>query len=206
MDEYPTINAVYISRLGFPHPPVRVCVGIPLPKNCPILLDALAFRGRSQISEQVENSQRTQEDYELKRQTLHVQGMSHWAPANIGPYSQSIRIGDIIYVSGQIPLIPGTMQVIEGGIVPQCKLSLRHMKRIARAMNAHGELRDVVQGTCFLTNVNNVEIARKEWEYCTTNAIIDYVIVKSLPRQSLVEWQVWIHKHNDNFECKIRCI
>lgn len=216
MDEYAVVNSVYANRLIFANPPIRVCVGIPLPKNCPIVVDALAFRVKRRSKSQADVTSPTmitsvameelkpsrENDYEMRKQTMHVQGISHWAPANIGPYSQSVRVGDIIYVSGQIPLVPGTMKVIEGGIVPQCKLSLRHMQRIARAMHPHGDLRNVVQGTCFLTDVNNVEIARKEWEYCTTNAIIDYVIVKSLPRQSLVEWQVWLHTHNDTFECE----
>lgn len=199
MDDYAIINGVYADRLAFSNPPVRVCVGIPLPKACPVLLDALAFQTKSTNGGSRNGSAI---DWETRRHTMHVQGISHWAPANIGPYSQSVRVSDLIYVSGQIPLIPGTMKLVDGGIVPQCKLSLRHMQRIANAMSAHGELRDVVQGTCFLTDVNNVAIARKEWESCTTNAIIDYVIVKSLPRQSLVEWQGWIHTHNDSFECK----
>lgn len=206
MDDYEVLNSVYAKRHNYPNPPIRVCVGIPLPKQCPIVLDALAFRNKmpdslSNADTSAPKSNR-EDDYELRKQTMHVQGISHWAPANIGPYSQSVRVGDIIYISGQISLIPGTMKVVSGGIIPQCKLSLRHMQRIAKAMSPHGDLRNVVQGTCFLTDVNNVETARKEWEYCTTNAIIDYVIVKSLPRQSLVEWQMWLHTHNDTFECK----
>lgn len=206
MDDYEVLNQVYAERLNFANPPIRVCVGVPLPKQCPIVMDALAFRAKPRRSSaggsQSNLSTSREDDYEMRKQTMHVQGISHWAPANIGPYSQSVRVGDLIYVSGQIPLIPGTMRLIEGGIIAQCKLSLRHMQRIARAMSPHGDLRNVVQGTCFLTDVNNVEIARKEWEFCTTNAIIDYVIVKSLPRHSLVEWQVWLHTHNDTFECE----
>lgn len=204
MEDYDILNSVYKKRITYPNPPIRVCVGIPLPKHCPIVLDALAFRSKSSASQGSGEAPKPprEDDYEMRKQTMHVEGISHWAPANIGPYSQAVRVGDIIYISGQIPLIPGTMQVIEGGIIPQCKLSLRHMQRIAKAMSTHGDLRNVVQGTCFLTDVNNVEIARKEWEYCTTNAIIDYVIVKSLPRNSLVEWQTWLHTHNDTFECE----
>lgn len=214
MDDYAVLNAVYAKRLNYPNPPIRVCVGVPLPKQCPVVMDALAFHyprakpsgSQSNLNVSSELIKPSREDeYERRKHTMHVQGISHWAPANIGPYSQSVRVGDIIYISGQISLIPGTMKVVSGGIVPQCKLSLRHMQRIAKAMSPHGDLRNVVQGTCFLTDVNNVEIARKEWEYCTTNAIIDYVIVKSLPRQSLVEWQMWLHTHNDTFECEWRC-
>lgn len=206
MDDYAVLNEVYAKRLNYPNPPIRVCVGVPLPKQCPVVMDALAFRAKPSGSQQNLNVSAELIKYERRKHTMHVQGISHWAPANIGPYSQSVRVGDIIYISGQISLIPGTMKVVSGGIVPQCKLSLRHMQRIAKAMSPHGDLRNVVQGTCFLTDVNNVEIARKEWEYCTTNAIIDYVIVKSLPRQSLVEWQMWLHTHNDTFECELTLV
>lgn len=50
-----------------------------------------------------------------RRHTMHVQTVSHWAPANIGPYSQAVRVGDVIYVAGQIALVPGSMQLVEGG-------------------------------------------------------------------------------------------
>jgi diphthine-ammonia ligase len=98
-----------------------------------VILDAIAFKAGI-INES---------DY--KRHTMHVQGISHWAPANIGPYSQSTKIGEITYISGQIGMIPGNMTIISGGIKQECKLTLRHIHRIARAMNSHGQLRDVVQ-------------------------------------------------------------
>ena len=43
-----------------------------------------------------------------ERSCLHVQGISHWAPSNIGPYSQAVRAGSLVHVSGQIALVPGT--------------------------------------------------------------------------------------------------
>ena len=151
---------------------------------------------------------------------MHVQGISHWAPANIGPYSQStqvifeykflsilfifsicLKVGEITYVSGQIALIPGSMTIIEGGIRPQCKLALRHISRIAKAMNAQGQLRDVVQGICFVTHPSYISEARRQWERRTANAIMDYIVVPALPKEALVEWQVWAHSHNDRFEC-----
>lgn len=111
-------------------------------------------------------------------------------------------MGEITYISGQIALVPGSMTIIEGGIRPQCKLALRHISRIAKAMNAHGQLRDVVHGICFLTHPAFIAEARRQWERRTTNAIMDYIVVPALPREALVEWQVWAHTHNDRFECK----
>ncbi len=47
------------------------------------------------------------------RRCLHVQGISHWAPANIGPYSQGYLAGEYLHVSGQIGLIPGKFFFLE---------------------------------------------------------------------------------------------
>lgn len=194
MAEYAALNAAYAKAFNFVNPPTRVCVECPLPEGCQVVLEAVAFRSRY-----VSDSN----DVEHRRHTMHVQGISHWAPANIGPYSQSTRIGEITYISGQIALVPGSMTLIEGGIRPQCKLALRHISRVAKAMNAHGQLRDVVQGICFVNNPSFITEARRQWERRTTNAIMDYIVVPALPRGALVEWQVWLHSHNDKFDCKL---
>lgn len=76
---------------------------------------------------------------------MHVQGISHWAPANIGPYSQAVRIGELLHLAGQIGLVPGSMQLVKGGIKAQCKLALRHVERVLNAMDSNVHLRDVVQ-------------------------------------------------------------
>ncbi|XP_055380431.1 uncharacterized protein LOC129611354 [Condylostylus longicornis] len=186
--EYATLNQIYAETLNFQNPPTRVCVECPLPENCHVIMEAVAYKKNDLEGEYG------------KRQTMHVQGISHWAPANIGPYSQSTRVGDITYISGQIALVPGSMTIIEGGIRPQCKLALRHISRIAKAMNAKGQLRDVVQGICFITHPTYIAEARRQWERRTANAIMDYIVVPALPREALVEWQVWAHAHNDRFE------
>lgn len=54
-----------------------------------------------------------------------------------------------------------------------------------------------------MKNKNDIPIARKLWESQSTNAIIDYIVVKNLPRNALIEFQVWTHLGNDKFECKI---
>uniref|UniRef100_A0A182TFJ7 Diphthine--ammonia ligase n=1 Tax=Anopheles melas TaxID=34690 RepID=A0A182TFJ7_9DIPT len=190
MTEYSFINEIYSTVFAFPNPPTRVCVECPLPADCAVVLEAVAFNPVSSASE-----------LEHKRQTMHVQGISHWAPANIGTYSQSTKVGHITYISGQIALVPGSMTIIEGGIRQQCKLTLRHLSRIAKAMNAQGgQLRDVVQGICFVTHPSYIYEARRQWERRTANAIIDYIVVPALPRGALVEWQVWAHSHNDKFD------
>lgn len=190
MSDYINLNAAYSETFNFTNPPTRVCVECPLPPNCQVILEVVAFKAKAEN----ELSEVTN-----KRTTMHVQGISHWAPANIGPYSQSTKVGNITYISGQIALIPGSMKIIDGGIKSQCKLILRHINRISKAMHAQGQLRDVVQGICFVTHPNYITEARRQWEKCTTNAIVDYIVCPALPRQALVEWQVWAHDHNDNF-------
>lgn len=69
-------------------------------------------------------------------------------------------------------------------------------------MNAQGQLRDVVHGICFVTHPAFIGEARRQWERRTTNAIMDYIVLPALPRDALVEWQVWAHTHNDRFDCK----
>lgn len=92
---------------------------------------------------------------------MHVQSVSHWAPANIGPYSQAVRVGDLIHLAGQIGLVPGSMQMVEGGIKRQCQLALRHVGRLLKAMDPNVNLRDVVQvsttfGITFLSMISHL--------------------------------------------------
>lgn len=79
------------------------------------------------------------------RDTMHVQSISHWAPANIGPYSQAIKIGNVIHLAGQIALVPGSMVIVKGGIKQQCRLALRNVDRILSAIDAKTNVRSVVQ-------------------------------------------------------------
>lgn len=81
MNQYASINAEYIRHFSV-NPPVRICVEVPLPKESPILVEAVGFRASEEAVEDVRDT----------RHTMHVQGVSHWAPANIGPYSQAVRV------------------------------------------------------------------------------------------------------------------
>ena len=139
MEEYAQYNSEYIKFFAS-QPPIRVCVETLLPADKPILMEVLAFRDESE----------TQTN---PRHSMHVQGISHWAPANIGPYSQAVWVRDIIYVAGQIGLVPGSMKLVEGGARMECKLALRHMNRIMKATDYKVELRDVVQVCYYLLSL-----------------------------------------------------
>ena len=75
MDLFAQVNAVYATYFGT-SPPARACVAADLPSPIRVRLDCIAYAERD-LSE---------------RQALHVQGLSYWAPANIGPYSQAIIV------------------------------------------------------------------------------------------------------------------
>lgn len=55
------------------------------------------------------------------------------APAAIGPYSQAIKAGDLLFVSGCIPLVPSTMQIVQGGVVEQTEQALANLKAVVEA-------------------------------------------------------------------------
>ena len=75
------------------------------------------------------------------------------APQAIGPYSQAIRSGKIVFLSGQIPLDPVTMELVEGDIAAQTERVLMNIREVCRA--AKGELSKIVKLTIFLTDLAN---------------------------------------------------
>ncbi|XP_057655168.1 uncharacterized protein LOC130893248 [Diorhabda carinulata] len=194
MAEYAALNKLYVDTFSFPNPPTRACVQVPLNADNPVRLEAILWK---------EPSTNTG-DKNDERQTIHVQSRSHWAPANIGPYSQSIRVKNIIHLAGQIGLVPGSMEMVKGGIKSECRLVLRHLKRVLMAVDPKFSLRNVVQGICYVTDVSYIAPCRKIWEERTNNAIVDYVVVTGLPRNATVEWHVWAHKYNNLFDYEER--
>ena len=75
------------------------------------------------------------------------------APAAIGPYSQAIRTGNIVFVSGQLPIIPETGAFPEGGIKEQTRQSLLNARAILQSEGL--DLSDVVKTTVFLSEIAN---------------------------------------------------
>ena len=75
------------------------------------------------------------------------------APAAIGAYSQAVRAGNTIYLSGQIPLVPATMQVVEGGFAEQTRQVFENLKAVIEA--AGGSFADVVKLNAYLTDLSN---------------------------------------------------
>ena len=85
----------------------------------------------------------------MKKQTIQTTN----APAAIGPYSQAVRAGDLLFVSGQIPLDPKTGELVRGSISEETKKVLDNLKAIIEA--AGGSLGDVVKTTIFLKDMGS---------------------------------------------------
>jgi len=75
------------------------------------------------------------------------------APQAIGTYSQAVKVGSTVYLSGQIPLIPETMEMVEGDIKSQIHRVFQNLLAVANA--AGGDLSDVVKLNIFLTDLSN---------------------------------------------------
>ncbi len=75
------------------------------------------------------------------------------APPAIGPYSQAIRAGSLVFVSGQIPLDPATGQLVEGGVEEQTRRVLLNIRAILEATGL--TLKNVVRTTVFLTDLSD---------------------------------------------------
>lgn len=81
------------------------------------------------------------------------------APQAIGTYSQAIRVGNTVYLSGQIPLVPDTMEMIEGGIDDQIRRVFENLKAVSEA--AGGSLADVVKLNVFLTDLSHFPVVNE---------------------------------------------
>lgn len=81
------------------------------------------------------------------------------APQAIGTYSQAVRAGDTVYLSGQIPLVPDTMQMVEGDIAAQVRQVFSNLAAVAAA--AGGSLNDCVKVHVFLTDLVNFPVVNE---------------------------------------------
>ncbi|XP_050989837.1 diphthine--ammonia ligase [Labeo rohita] len=189
MGNFSLINSVY--RTYFTHnPPARVCVQVSLPVTQQLRMDVLLHDGTAAC----------EEDGFSQRDTLHVQSLSHWAPANIGPYSQAVRVRDAVFCAGQIALVPCSMQLVNGPVALQARLCFSHMEKVLRAMDSRLTLTHVLQAHIYITRREHAAIVTETWnaklqdiqEECddATQVESSVVVVPSLPRGAAVELHV----------------
>ncbi|KAF8914026.1 hypothetical protein CPB84DRAFT_1758186 [Gymnopilus junonius] len=149
-------------------PPARACVGVDLPDGIRVRIEAIVF------------------------------GLSYWAPANIGPYSQAILAGERVFISGQIGLIPSTLALPHPqSLAMELSLASQHVSRVTSALKANsgGGWKDHTQLAIYwltesrdLAHVKRGHFALKDQDYPTL-----FLVVKELPKGALVEKQVHLH-------------
>lgn len=130
MSDFAAVNTTYSKRFNHINPPARVTIGCgdSLPKD---VLVSMSFTMTKIDPASISG--------------LHVQSISYWAPANIGPYSQAISYPlsshkeegfrqRIVHVAGQIPLLPASMHISDDGFMHQAILSLQHLWRVGQSV------------------------------------------------------------------------
>ena len=111
------------------------------------------------------------------------------APAAIGPYSQAIVCGDMVYTSGQIPLNPLTGKVDTEAIEAQTRQVMQNLGAVLQAAGSGFEM--AVKTTCFLADINDFAAFNSVYsEYFTTKPARSCVAVKDLPKGVKVEVEV----------------
>ncbi|NWX15097.1 DPH6 ligase, partial [Aegotheles bennettii] len=196
MEDFNVINSVYVTEFDL-CPPARVCVETLLPDGVLFCIDCLAHKYDIATADVLHD----------EKLVMHVQSISHWAPASIGPYSQSIKVGDVLYCAGQIALVPCTMRLVSGGIWTEAIVSLRHVERVIQAMSQKTALHHVITASCYVTDSKNIPIARSIWQkklqeckkvedsetYHDVTAVcglLAVVVISHLPRDAAIEWHV----------------
>jgi 2-iminobutanoate/2-iminopropanoate deaminase len=109
------------------------------------------------------------------------------APAAIGPYSQGVKIGSLLFVSGQLPMDPVTGNLVNGDIAAQTGQSLRNLKAVVE--QSGGTLGDVVKTTVFLANIADFAPMNEAYQQyfssgCPARSAFQ---VAALPKGALVE-------------------
>ena len=107
----------------------------------------------------------------MSKLAIHSAG----APAAIGTYSQAIRSGDFVFLSGQIPLDPMTMEFVDGDFEARARQVFDNLRAVAEA--AGGDLNNVVKLTIFLTDLGN---------FATVNAVMEEYFAQPFPARAAV--------------------
>ncbi|KAJ6515757.1 hypothetical protein C8R45DRAFT_1140671 [Mycena sanguinolenta] len=178
MDLFSSVNAAYVTFFGT-SPPARACVAVGLPAPRRVMLECIAHS-------------RTAE-----RHALHVQGLSYWAPANIGPYSQAVVTDEQVFISGQIGLIPASLCLPSpSSLALETALSLQHVDRVTRAIstNTGGWAGHTQLALYWLANIRHLRAVRcghSALESITTPTL--FLVVENIPKNALIEKQVLLH-------------
>ncbi|KAI8825669.1 ATP-binding protein [Fimicolochytrium jonesii] len=183
MEDFATLNASYKSYFGI-NPPPRVTIQVPLPPTTRLQIDLLAY---------------TSPNPHQQKSTLHVQSLSYWAPANIGPYSQLASTPSQIHLAGQIALVPHTMKFVNAttpgaelsvkAFKEEARLALRHVGRVLATRGVGLEEARMCVG--YVTDVRFVDVARRVWlGKARASVPAVFIVVPRLPRDANIEWHI----------------
>ena len=111
------------------------------------------------------------------------------APKAIGPYSQAVKVGDMVYTSGQISINPETNELFNGNITEQSELVMNNLSAILEAAGTNMD--NIIKTTCFLANMDDFVAFNEVYANHIINAPArSCVAVKTLPKNVLVEVEV----------------
>ncbi|MDD7183396.1 MULTISPECIES: RidA family protein [Peptostreptococcus] len=114
------------------------------------------------------------------------------APAAVGPYSQAIKAGNVVYCSGQIPLVPETGALVEGDIKAQAEQSLKNVKAVVTEAGA--DLTNIVKTTVYLVDMADFGAVNEVYSdfFGDHKPARSCVAVKELPKGAKVEVEVLV--------------
>jgi len=108
----------------------------------------------------------------MKHQVIHTNN----APAAIGPYSQAVKAGNLLFISGQVPFVPETMEIVEGDVKAQTAQSLKNLQAILKEVGA--DFSHVVKTTVFIKDMN---------EFAQINEVYAEYFGENKPARACVE-------------------
>ncbi|OCF44797.1 cytoplasmic protein [Kwoniella heveanensis CBS 569] len=217
MSDFLPANAVYKTYFGT-SPPSRATVAVPL-ETGRIRVEVVGFDDAPALSTSSAADQKKQV-LVGGRNALHVQGLSYWAPANIGPYSQAVMVNSRLHLAGQIPLLPSSLTLpnphsTESPYLHQSVLALQHVRSIVDVMRSKnstgGGWQGWIEGAVawwakseistqakISADGEGVTIARKAWGIWAemngaSSAPVAFVQARELPKGALVEFQINLH-------------
>lgn len=111
------------------------------------------------------------------------------APAAVGPYSQAVKTGNMLYTSGQIPLNPISGEIVGSSITEQAEQVMKNLMAVLEAAGTNQK--NTVKTTCFLSDMDNFAAFNAVYEkYFTEKPARSCVAVKTLPKNVLCEVEV----------------
>jgi diphthine-ammonia ligase len=175
LSTFDTMNETYLKCFKFYNPASRVCIENDSMK-CSLKIESFGIN--------------EEEFYKV----LHVQSISEWAPANIGPYSQAIQFDNIIKIAGQIGLNPSTMTLKDPS--EQTQQCLKNVDEILKAMDSG--LQNVFRIIIYVQKDFDFTFDFKKLNF--KNVLIERISCSKLPRNASLEFHIFSGTNSNEFE------